>query len=46
LHEDSDALKHLDALGVRGFTAVARADYASLVEIDRVARAADYPLPA
>ena len=37
---------HLDALGIRRFAAVARADYVLLAELDRAAHAAGYPLPA
>jgi len=46
LRDDSGARADLDALGVRGFAAVARADYAPLAELDRAARAAGYPVPA
>lgn len=46
LHEDDDVRAHLDALGIRHFAAVSRADYAPLAELDRVAHAAGYPRPA
>jgi len=46
VHENSDTRTHLDALGVRRFAPVTRADYSLLGEIDREARAAGYPLPA
>ena len=46
VHENSDMRTHLDALGVRRFAPVTRADYAPLGEIDREARAAGYSLPA
>jgi ABC-type phosphate/phosphonate transport system substrate-binding protein len=46
LHEDQAAAVHLEALGIRRFAPVARADYACLAELDRAARAAGYPLPS
>ena len=46
VHENSDMRTRLDALGVRRFAPVTRADYAPLGEIDRDARAAGYSLPA
>jgi hypothetical protein len=46
LHESASARTHLDALGIRRCTAVARDQYGALANIDRDARAAGYPLPA
>lgn len=46
LRDDRAALLHLEALGVRAFTAVTRAAYAPLAVQERVALAAGYPLPA
>ena len=46
LSGDPGAQPHLDALGVRRFATVSRADYAPLARLDREARAAGYPLPA
>lgn len=43
--DDGNARPHLDALGVRRFAAVVRADYAGLADCERAARAADYLLP-
>lgn len=45
LREDPGARPHLHALGVHGFRAVTRDDYAPLARLDRIAQAADYPLP-
>ena len=45
LHEDGTVRAHLDALGIRRFAAVSRADYTLLAELDRAARAAGYLLP-
>jgi ABC-type phosphate/phosphonate transport system substrate-binding protein len=46
LDEDRGAAMHLDALGIRHFARVARADYAVLAELDRAARDAGYLTPA
>jgi ABC-type phosphate/phosphonate transport system substrate-binding protein len=46
LNRDRSAAMHLDALGIRRFAPVARADYAPLAELDRAARDAGYPAPA
>jgi ABC-type phosphate/phosphonate transport system substrate-binding protein len=45
LHEDDDVRPHFDALGIRRFAAVTRADYLPLGALDRAAHAAGYPLP-
>ena len=46
LHRSGAARMQLDALGIRRFAAITRADYLPLAELDREARAASYPLPA
>lgn len=46
IHRQRSAAVHLDALGVRRFVPVARADYAVLAELDRAARESGYLLPA
>ena len=46
LHEEPAAAPHIAALGLRGFAAVQRENYAPLGEMDRAARMAGYPLPA
>ena len=46
LHENFDVRTHLAALGIRRFATVTRADYRPLADLDREARAADYPQPA
>ena len=43
IERERSASVHLDALGIRRFPPVTRADYAVLVELDRVAREAGYP---
>jgi len=43
---DREAAIHLDALGVRRFAQVARADYDRLAALDRAAREAGYPEPS
>ena len=45
LNRERSAAVHLDALGIRRFARVARADYAVLAELDRAAREAGYPTP-
>jgi ABC-type phosphate/phosphonate transport system substrate-binding protein len=46
VHKDRRAATHFDALGIRRFAPVARADYACLADLDRIAREAGYPAPA
>lgn len=46
LHQDPAARAPLDALGLRFFVPVQRADYAMLAETDRAAQAAGYAAPA
>jgi len=46
LHEETGALPHLAAVGVRRFAAVARRDYDVLASLERAALSAGYPLPA
>jgi len=46
VHRDHAAAAYLDALGVKRFAPAARADYMRLVDLDRVARDAGYPMPA
>lgn len=46
LDDDHGAAMRLDALGIRRFAPVARADYAPLADLDRAALEAGYPLPA
>ena len=46
LRKDSNAFPHLEALGIRDFAAVTRTDYAHLAELDRIARTANYLVPA
>ena len=41
----SETVTHLAALGLHGFAAVARADYAPLAEMERIAVAANYRMP-
>ena len=43
---ERSAAVHLDALGIRRFARVARADYAVLAALDRATREAGYPLPS
>jgi ABC-type phosphate/phosphonate transport system substrate-binding protein len=46
LHRDRAAATDLEALGIRGFAPVTRAEYACLADIDRAAREAGYPKPS
>jgi len=46
VHMDRGAATHLDALGIRRFAPVARADYACLADLDRAAREAGYTKPS
>ena len=46
VHQEPAATPQLAALGVRRFAAVSRRDYGVLADLDRIARAAGYPLPA
>ena len=46
LHKDRGAAKHFDALCIKRFVPVARADYACLADMDRAAQEAGYPKPS
>jgi len=46
LERNPGALPHLEAVGLRGFVRTARTDYAQLANVERAARAANYPSPA